>query len=221
MKPLVLLMIFFSCSASAAEIYRWVDENGKVHYSDTKPGQGEKAEEVKPQIRNPAEPDEGEIRRREYLKSADLLDAEKEAEERLSQPDRERQMAEGISQRRKAGRCREARVKYGVTFEEMPIYWTEYGDIRPDWSRDYYVGSREYIADKDRPAIRDQITDELYRYCDDPLNQDLQVAAYNDWVDQEYCRVEELDLEMALKPRTRTPDDEVERIRARIAQYCR
>ena len=51
-------------STHAAEIYRWVDENGKVHFTDKKPGQEKQAEEVKPNISRPQEPDEGEIRRR-------------------------------------------------------------------------------------------------------------------------------------------------------------
>ena len=221
MRALFILALTFALTAYAADIYRWVDEDGNVHFSDTKPGEDKTTEVIAPDIRQPGVPDEGELRRREYLKSADLIDAEREAEERLARPELERQMTEGIRQRRADARCWDARVKFGVTLEGMPIYWTEDGDIRPDWVRDYYKGSRDYIADEDRESVRDKIIDDMHRYCEDPLNQDLQIAAYNEWIDQEYCRVEEIALQAALRPQTRTPDDEIEKIRARMAEYCR
>lgn len=36
-KLLVTLSLFFYCSLANAGLYRWVDENGKVHYSDSVP----------------------------------------------------------------------------------------------------------------------------------------------------------------------------------------
>lgn len=39
MKKLALLLLWstLACAASAAEMYRWVDKDGKVHYSDSPP----------------------------------------------------------------------------------------------------------------------------------------------------------------------------------------
>ena len=207
-------------STHAAEIYRWVDENGKVHFTDKKPGQEKQAEEVKPNISRPQEPDEGEIRRREYLKSADLIQAEKEAEERLARPERDRKLADNVSSRKRAERCEQARINYGVTFEEMAIYWTEWGSIRPMWVNDYYQGEREYIEDRERNGIRDEITQELYQYCDEPNNDEALWATYDEWIDSEYCRVEQIALEKALDPKSRTPDGEIERMQNRVHEYC-
>lgn len=36
-KLLIILPLFFYCSLADAGLYRWVDENGKVHYSDSVP----------------------------------------------------------------------------------------------------------------------------------------------------------------------------------------
>ncbi len=35
MRTVILLMVLICSAASAAEVYRWVDESGQVHYSDT------------------------------------------------------------------------------------------------------------------------------------------------------------------------------------------
>ena len=38
MRCLSLIIVYFSLASFAfADIYKWVDENGKVHYSDAKP----------------------------------------------------------------------------------------------------------------------------------------------------------------------------------------
>ncbi|WP_269844420.1 DUF4124 domain-containing protein [Paraferrimonas haliotis] len=44
MRNLIVLLLFFSFFSSAT-VYRWVDENGKVHYSD-EPKEGTNAEQV-------------------------------------------------------------------------------------------------------------------------------------------------------------------------------
>jgi regulator of protease activity HflC (stomatin/prohibitin superfamily) len=38
-----LLGMFFICQTAAAQVYRWVDEKGTVHYSNTAPPEGVKA----------------------------------------------------------------------------------------------------------------------------------------------------------------------------------
>lgn len=43
----VIAIVTFAAAASAAEVYRWVDENGKVHYGD-RPRPGAERMEVAP-----------------------------------------------------------------------------------------------------------------------------------------------------------------------------
>ena len=52
MKTLLGLVCFFICAASAhAELYKWVDEQGKIHYSD-QPASGKTKSETKLEIVN-------------------------------------------------------------------------------------------------------------------------------------------------------------------------
>ena len=37
MKVLLLVSLLLTCLVCQAEIYKWVDENGRTHYSDSKP----------------------------------------------------------------------------------------------------------------------------------------------------------------------------------------
>ena len=43
---LFFLTYFFVVSTTQAEVYKWTDENGRIHYSDKKPG-NQSSEEVK------------------------------------------------------------------------------------------------------------------------------------------------------------------------------
>ena len=60
-KPFVVAVILASFSvAASAELYRWVDENGRVHYSDTPPPPNAKVEkETKKPQRPTAAPAQG------------------------------------------------------------------------------------------------------------------------------------------------------------------
>jgi hypothetical protein len=58
---ILLLALLLSCSAAQAQIYRWVDPNGKVHYSNTQPPRGVKATVVDPDAKEgPPAPDSAE-----------------------------------------------------------------------------------------------------------------------------------------------------------------
>jgi glutaredoxin len=47
-RAVVLPLIFFSISASAQQLYRWTDEKGRVHVTDTPPPSSAKAVQKKP-----------------------------------------------------------------------------------------------------------------------------------------------------------------------------
>lgn len=51
MRSLMLILIGLSCFIAQAEVYKWVDEDGKVHYSD-EPKSGAKVLELKPKTQN-------------------------------------------------------------------------------------------------------------------------------------------------------------------------
>ena len=49
MMKIIIILLLLVVFPSQAEIYKWVDENGKVHFSDRKP-ESEKTEELKLEV---------------------------------------------------------------------------------------------------------------------------------------------------------------------------
>lgn len=54
-KPLIIVFLLLSSIALQAEIYKWTDQNGKVHYSDQAP-KTQKAETIQPKVNSIAKP---------------------------------------------------------------------------------------------------------------------------------------------------------------------
>ena len=202
-------LLVLTVTAAQAEIYRWVDKDGNVHFSDEKPAQ-QGAEVVKPEIAEPsATPDEGELRRRSYLDSVNDPRYTPAA-----------QAPPNEVQSRNATRCRRARVEYGILGESVPAYRTPSGEIRAAWSNDTYQGQRDYIDDADRQAVQDQIWSQVHQYCDNPTSESALVEAWNTYVDGVYCSEHEVKLERAREQRTRTSRQELARIEAEYASNC-
>lgn len=56
-RLLLIPAVFFAINAGAGEIYRWVDENGVVHFSDTKPADDTEVESLQIGRTNPPDYD--------------------------------------------------------------------------------------------------------------------------------------------------------------------
>ncbi len=204
--PIGVLILF--TTFSQAEVYKWVDEDGQVHFSDSKPETTTEVETVTPTIQKPSsQPDEGELRRLEYLNTPPpkpITQSEEATESTLD-----------------ATKCRRARVEYGILQEEMSIYFTESGRLRAHWTNDYYRGERNYISDEDRPSLEDKVVDDLYRYCEDPQDDEAYQTVYNEFVDSEWCEVHKIALQAANDPASRTADHHKERLTRLIADTCK
>ena len=68
-KAAQIFAVFLACvalsNAAQAEIYRWVDESGNIHFSD-RPSRAHSSEEVKLQILRQAKPGRGGRKRMEH-----------------------------------------------------------------------------------------------------------------------------------------------------------
>jgi hypothetical protein len=130
-------------------MYKWVDEKGVTHYSETPPP-GRKAAPV-PGAPTPAP------------KPADAPSTwgEKDRDFRRRQIEREqaqeqRQKKENEEKRRVAMRremCLEARHALALLREQRPIYWIN------------EKGEREFLEDRDRPAAIERMKKNIESYC--------------------------------------------------------
>jgi hypothetical protein len=97
----LLTLVFFSALANA-QMYRWTDANGKVHYTDQKPPEAKDVRKIKP-LESPAEAKaaqksfaERELDQRKKQKEAGEADAKK-AKETTEKAEREEQCAQARS----------------------------------------------------------------------------------------------------------------------------
>ncbi len=115
--------------------------------------------------------------------------------------------------------CKQAQIDWGILNEAMPVYITDKGDYRPAWDGDTYRGERQYIPDESRAELVQAAEDRIFRSCKEPEDIRARHETYNGWIQSEYCKVAQVKYDAA--SRTRTPRDDLERIREQMEEQCR
>ena len=122
-RALVLFILLAATATARAQIYRWTDEQGKVHYG-SQPPPGQKADSVKQQSTgNPTSPD----MQRRQREATDRADRERQELDRYNQCqefDRRIQQAQGGGDPGYYGRPmsdeeRQAMVRYMLAMREQ------------------------------------------------------------------------------------------------------
>ena len=123
LPSLLTLLIFIVCTGSAGEIYKWVDEQGHIHYGD-KPPQNREVERVDAEINSISTPE---------VSASDFLEArEKNRKKSVSAP------AVVMYSTTWCGVCKKARRFFqanNIPFSEYDVEHSERG--RADYE---YVG---------------------------------------------------------------------------------
>ena len=148
---ITLCVLVAVTSPVQGEIYRWVDEAGKVHFSDTPP-RPDQAETVE----LPPQPSEEALqrgradiaRRLQYRQEDDA--ARHEAAEQQKQ---EREQQQRLTAEREV-RCAFARNQLQVLERQAPVY------------RENDQGEREYADDAFRAAEQTRFKNEIAEYCE-------------------------------------------------------
>ncbi|MEZ5553190.1 MAG: DUF4124 domain-containing protein [Pseudomonadales bacterium] len=207
------LLLLALASSAHADIYRWVDEQGNVHFSDKAPA-GNRADTIvvePPQV--PETPDEGELRRLQLIRDAQAADRY-QADLTAASPS-----AEDGSARAEA--CYQTRAQYFWLQREAPVYRDASGAYRSAWRNETYQGERQYLADAERAAAREDIRQQLLEVCDNPYDAEEMAQAQERWLAAELCASEQVRLDALLKPESRAGRDDIENQQRRVADICR
>ena len=149
MRPTVLpvLALMLLSTAESAEVYRWTDDNGQVHFSQRPPAQ--EAQRLQLPESGPGQPaaDADLMRRRERERR--LL----ESYEHERTQKRTRQARELNARQEAAERCSRLQVYWRRLSHPGPLY------IRRD------DGEREYLSDAQREAERARIRPSYVQAC--------------------------------------------------------
>ena len=220
MKLKVLLITLFTMLIinAFADIYKWVDKNGVVHYSD-QPSQDVKSErmQTKPAAA-PAQSNEGELQQRHKFEQT------KEELERRIEARRARAASEQAKREERlaqAQRCFEEKKQLSILQMQRPVYRDETGKFRFKWLHDTYQGEREYIDDATRASEIERARQKIVTLCEHPDDSEEQCRARIKVIKSEYCVVGRIELEALEKPDARASRQALEEKRQEVDNYCK
>ncbi len=148
-RTLLLLVSLGVATAASAEVYRWTDANGRVHYGERPPVGAERIE-LPRQSPPPAMPTPSDSERRERQRR--MLDAFAHKREQK----RQRAERDAKARRERARECERIKRHWRQWTHPGPIY-TE----QPDGGRSYIdEAGRQAELERLRPAYRDACGEE-------------------------------------------------------------
>jgi hypothetical protein len=163
------VILMFSLGLAESQVYKWVDEDGNVHYSD-KPPANQQTTEVEiqqpvpapevPEVDKAVETGEAEISAEAWLEQQR---AAREADRQLKREEK------WVSETGASQQCRNARRMLDLLEIQCPAFYDDQGILRvecPYQPRLAYEGERRYLEDADRAASITHYKEQL-RGCDD------------------------------------------------------
>ena len=133
--------------ALAGEIYKFVDDDGNVHFVDRPSGQSGEERLQLTYARTSNAAIEGQIKsRQEYMEAR-----EKAREEEMTQREAEETMR--VEERQRAKKCEEHRARLESYLQARRLY------------RQNDAGEREYLDDSEMLAARRQVEDKIAETC--------------------------------------------------------
>jgi hypothetical protein len=208
----IVLLLAGGLLAADSEVYKWVDEEGNVHYSDTPPENVE-SEEVHIDVA----PAAGDGPTERLLKRAEQSRARlaEEREERAAAMEAEKSQHAADSQR-----CTYARQQMISLQQELPVYRDEAGKFRTLSQYDVYEGRREYLDDRQRAAEILRVQQDIEQYCEHPGDRGEQFVAAWDRRMSKRCEAARARLEAAEADR-HSPRQTIEDAKAEVELYCK
>lgn len=141
-RYVLLALLLLPLAAAAQTMYKWVDEKGVTHFSESPPPDGKAAKiEVKP--------GGNEAPRSDDWKQRDL-----ESRQRRAAKEAVDSEAQKREQQLRAPRCSEARRQLDGLKNSRRMYRTD------------PKGERVYVEDTERPALVERWEQEARKYCD-------------------------------------------------------
>ena len=202
-QPLAGSLLLLLAFNSQAEIYKWTDKDGRVHYSDQKPQQDSETVELSNGNSMPSP----SIDVPEKSASVDNGQTTETTAVSASGQDREK-------------KCLWARQDFDALNIKRPVYRTRDGRYRNLWGLDAYKGPRNYIEDDERPALIEEAASRVYQYCDDPTNTDEYVDAVDDQILEEQCDRLLVVIQDRQRPSSRVSKESIEEQIEEYRDYC-
>lgn len=207
------LVVVLVLVAAFAQVYKWVDEEGVVHYGDSPPEDVE-SEAIQLEVRQSERADatvselveraEERAKRRAEAKQEESVAAEAQAQQRL---DRQK-------------RCKYSRKQLISLQQKLPVYRDEEGTFRTLSQYDVYEGKREYLDDAARQAEIKRVQRDIAASCDDPDARVDQFVAGWERMMSKRCEAARAGLKSLERPESRSSRQAIEEARRQVDEYC-
>jgi hypothetical protein len=138
------------CCAPAHAIYKWVDEKGVTHFSETPPPDGRKATKVEPKVTPPSSAPAAPVDWKKREQESRKQRIEREQVDEVAKAKAHNQAAE------RTNRCNHAKRDLEVLERNVPVFSTN------------ARGERVYVEDKDRAAEIAAARREIEANCREP-----------------------------------------------------
>lgn len=207
----VAVMVDLTCMTAYAEVYKWIDNDGNVQYTDKPPnGKISRSIDIRP-APSGAQAQSADERLHRLLEQQRHLEQTREAE-------KEQRKEVAAEQKASDNRCYAAKVQLEQLKAGEAAYMDKTGQYQSHWSRDStgYKGQRRYIDDTERALAIEKYEKVLEAHC----SGEKQKERTSKLREAKSClrwREELVELE---RPDLRTPDSEIKPKRDRIAKYC-
>lgn len=215
------VLLGLAAPVSLAQIYRWVDAEGRVHFSDQAPA-GVAAETIElntdraaPATRAPANPVAPAAR-------PDSLPATRPAP--VSAAARSPRAGAAAAGAGREQSCLAVRLQLVVLEIDRPVYRETDGRLGVFWASgtrpNYYEGERRYLEDDERNELLDEARTIVSRDCTDPDERTAQAAAEAVWFHDEDCRAMRAELASLQRPEMRTAESDLARKQREADAFC-
>jgi len=137
-KPLATISLLLACllpPGAGAEIFKWVDDEGKVHYGDSAPHERESET-----IQTPPPPSDEEV-----MRSRNRLEGLREWAAEWEKAREEEKQATAREGEVRKQRCGKARRQLGVLETQAPVYQVD------------EQGQKAYLKDEEREAMLQRV----------------------------------------------------------------
>lgn len=208
--------VSLACMPSSADVYRWVDKDGNIHFGDKPP-----ANTTVDRIPTEAAPSEdiqtSEEKTRRLKEQVQQLERERKGKEAKSKVTKEQAKAERFE------RCVSSQRQLAHLNGQGPIIINERGEYELDrWIYGREVkGERGYVDDHSRAAAIERLRKIVDTDCGkDQEAVNKQIDARMDEIVQRRCEAARLRLTEMNRPAARTSTTDLEALEDWIATHC-
>lgn len=145
----IFMLCFLSHKTSAGEVYKWVDENGKVHYSDRPKDENAQAVEIKDNV-TPEQQAEARLQAQKLIRLQQrrvAIEMENAYDQKLQAHENAKKAAE------LAKTCKEAEKAVKILEFQAPVYQQD------------EKGGRRFIGDEERKKELRNLKDNIAKHC--------------------------------------------------------